>query len=154
MPRSRCTASWAHGLRRRGVAVDDGRVPADDAPCPCGWGEPYGRCCGALHRGEREATTAEALMRSRYSAFAVGDAAYLLRSWHPGTRPAALDLDDDVRWLHLAVTAVERGGPFDDEGVVAFEAVARADGRRHVQGERSRFVREGGRWVYVDGEPT
>jgi SEC-C motif-containing protein len=136
------------------VAVDDGRVPADDAPCPCGWGEPYGRCCGALHRGEREATTAEALMRSRYSAFAVGDAAYLLRSWHPGTRPAALDLDDDVRWLHLAVTAVERGGPFDDEGVVAFEAVARADGRRHVQGERSRFAREGGRWVYVDGEPT
>ena len=90
-------------------------------------------------------------MRSRYSAFAVGDAAYLLRSWHPSTRPADLDLDDGVRWLHLAVTAVERGGPFDDDGVVAFEAVARADGRRHVQGERSRFAREGGRWLYVDG---
>ncbi|MEJ5868545.1 YchJ family metal-binding protein [Pseudokineococcus sp. 5B2Z-1] len=123
------------------------------APCPCGRGEPYAACCRPLHRREREAPTAEALMRSRYSAFAVGDAAHLLRTWHPSTAPSGpgggLDLDDDVRWLHLAVTEVERGGPFDDEGVVAFEAVARAGGRRHVQRERSAFVREGGRWLYV-----
>lgn len=118
------------------------------ARCPCGWGEPYAACCRPLHRQEAVAATAEALMRSRYSAFAVGDAAHLLRTWHPSTRPDGLDLDDDVLWRHLAITDVERGGPFDDEGVVAFEAVARVDGRRHVQRERSAFVREGGRWLY------
>ncbi|MEJ5946456.1 YchJ family metal-binding protein [Pseudokineococcus basanitobsidens] len=123
--------------------------PADDAPCPCGWGETYGRCCGRLHREEAQASTAEALMRSRYSAFAVGDAEHLLRTWHPGTRPADLSLDDDVRWLHLAVTAVQRGGPFDDEGVVVFEAVARGSDGRQVQRERSTFLREDGRWLYV-----
>jgi len=130
---------------------DDGAVPAYDgsAPCPCGWGEPYAACCRPLHRQEVEAATAEALMRSRYTAFAVGDAGHLVRTWHPSTRPEVLDLADDVRWLHLAVTGVERGGPFDDEGVVEFEAVARAEGRRHVQHERSTFVREGGRWSYV-----
>lgn len=118
-------------------------------PCPCGWGEPYAACCRRLHRQEVDAATAEALMRSRYSAFAVGDVEHLRRTWHPSTRPQALDLDDDVRWLHLAVTGAERGGPFDDEGVVELEAVARSGGRRHVQRERSAFVREGGRWLYV-----
>jgi len=128
-----------------------GFVPLFDgsAPCPCGWGEPYATCCRPLHRQEGEAATAEALMRSRYSAFAVGDAEHLRRTWHPSTRPEGLDLEDDVRWLHLAVLDVERGGPFDDEGVVEFEAVARAGGRRHAQHERSAFVREGGRWLYV-----
>ncbi|WP_299038691.1 YchJ family protein [uncultured Pseudokineococcus sp.] len=126
-------------------------MPALDgsAPCPCGWGEPYAACCRPLHRQEGEAPTAEALMRSRYSAFAVGDAPHLRRTWHAGARPDELDLDEDVRWLHLAVLDVERGGPFDDEGVVEFEAVARVDGRRHVQRERSAFVREGGRWLYA-----
>ncbi len=90
-------------------------------------------------------------MRSRYSAFSLGDAAYLLRSWHPSTRPAALDLDDDVRWLRLDVLDVERGGPFDTDGVVEFEAVHRDASGRGVLHERSRFVREAGRWFYLDG---
>ena len=58
--------------------------------CPCGTGLPYDDCCGPLHAGSTAAATAEQLMRSRYSAFAVGDAAYLLATWHPSTRPAAL----------------------------------------------------------------
>lgn len=113
--------------------------------CPCGGG-PYATCCGPVHRGEAVAATAEALMRSRYSAFAVGDAAYLRASWHPTTRPARLDLDSALRWLGLEIVHA-LGGMFDTEGVVEFRA-------RHDRGvvhERSRFVRDGGRWLYLDG---
>ncbi|MEJ5914753.1 YchJ family protein [Pseudokineococcus sp. 1T1Z-3] len=127
-----------------------------EARCPCGWGEPYERCCGRLHRQQAQAPTAEALMRSRYSAFAVGDVEHLVRTWHPATRPQGLAEDlavevgaGGVRWLHLAVTAVEEGGPFDDAGFVTFEAVSRAGGRRHVLRERSAFARVDGRWAYV-----
>lgn len=92
-------------------------------------------------------------MRSRYSAFAVGDAEYLLRSWHSSTAPEALELDTDLVWKRLFVERREGGGPFDDSGYVTFTAIARSAEGRHVQRERSRFVREGGLWVYVDGEP-
>ncbi|MBK0418955.1 zinc chelation protein SecC [Leucobacter sp. CSA1] len=90
-------------------------------------------------------------MRSRYSAFAVGDAAYLLRTWHPSTRPASLELDDGLEWKRLLVEACEAGGPFDATGRVTFTAIAREGGSRLVQRERSRFAREGGAWFYVDG---
>ena len=92
-------------------------------------------------------------MRSRYSAFALGDVAYLLRTWHRSTRPPSLELDDDLRWEGLDVVARERGGPFDDDGTVEFRAHHRhrfEDGRGS-QHEVGRFVREGGRWYYVDG---
>lgn len=90
--------------------------------CPCGRGELFGACCGPVLVGERPAGTAEALMRSRYTAFAVGDTEYLLRSWHPRTRPKTLDLDPDQRWLFLEIVRTERGGPFDDTGTVEFIA--------------------------------
>jgi len=90
-------------------------------------------------------------MRSRYTAFAVGDAEYLLASWHPDTRPVSIDLDDEQRWLHLTIESSSGGGPFDTEGMVEFTAVYRTpDGRGRLH-ERSRFVREDGRWLYVDG---
>ena len=136
----------------------------DDARCPCLSGDTYGSCCGRYHAGLRpgpdgaapgpHAPTAEALMRSRYSAFAVGDADYLRATWPPSPRPADLDLDDDVEWRRLDVVRTEAGGPFDTTGVVEFVAHHRsrtdpADrGRLH---EVSRFVREGDRWSYVDG---
>jgi SEC-C motif domain protein len=148
-----------------------GNTLDDDARCPCLSGDTYGSCCGRYHAGLRpgpdgaapgrggavpgpHAPTAEALMRSRYSAFAVGDADYLRATWHPSTRPADLDLDDDVEWRRLDVVRTEAGGPFDTTGVVEFVAHHRsrtdpADrGRLH---EVSRFVREGDRWSYVDG---
>jgi SEC-C motif domain protein len=90
-------------------------------------------------------------MRSRYAAFAVGDGAYLLRSWHPDTRPATLELDPAVQWRRLDIVRTERGGPLDTEGVVEFRAHYRQDGTSHVLSESSRFVREGGRWLYLDG---
>ncbi|GAA2726692.1 hypothetical protein CAE01nite_22890 [Cellulomonas aerilata] len=88
-------------------------------------------------------------MRSRYAAFAVGDVGYLRRTWHPRTCPADLDLDPAVRWTRLDVLDVRGGGPFDAAGTVEFRAHHRLDGERGSQHEVSRFVREGGRWLYV-----
>jgi SEC-C motif-containing protein len=94
-------------------------------------------------------------MRSRFSAFAAGDPAYLLRSWHPETRPVSLELDDDTRWLWLEIVRTERGGERDDEGIVEFRAKYRVDapeGRSSgVQHEVSSFARVDRAWVYVDG---
>ena len=91
-------------------------------------------------------------MRSRYSAFATGDADYLLRTWHPRTRPQELELDPDLHWRRLDIVFTVAGGPLDTTGVVSFEAHYRQDGTRGVQCERSEFVREDGRWLYVAGE--
>jgi SEC-C motif-containing protein len=124
-------------------------VPTDDDRCPCGSGDTYGACCARFHRGEA-APTPEALMRSRYSAFVVGDTGYLLATWDPAHRPADLVLDPDTEWLRLVVVRAE-GGPFDARGTVEFEAHHRTRGRRGVQREVSEFVRRGGTWAYVTG---
>jgi SEC-C motif domain protein len=92
-------------------------------------------------------------MRSRYSAFAVGDAGYLLDTWHPGTRPRSLDLDPDVRWTGLEVVATSGGTMLEAEGTVEFVARYVVDRMPGAQHERSRFVREAGRWCYLDGVP-
>ncbi|MGY1602071.1 YchJ family protein [Geodermatophilus sp. SYSU D00815] len=119
--------------------------------CPCGTGLPYAGCCGRLHDGGATAATAEQLMRSRYSAFAVGDPAYLLATWHPSTRPRTLELDPAVRWTGLDVLATSGGSLLEAEGVVEFRASYVAGGTAGAQHERSRFVREDGRWCYLDG---
>ena len=120
--------------------------------CPCGSGLTYAEDCGRLHDGTAAAATAGQLMRSRYSAFAVGDPAYLLATWDPATRPRTLELDPAVRWTGLEITATSGGGLLDAEGTVTFRAHSRAGGEDHVQAERSRFRRLDGRWVYVDGD--
>jgi SEC-C motif-containing protein len=119
--------------------------------CPCGGGLPLAECCGPLLDGTRTAATAEQLMRSRYSAFALDDAGYLRATWHPRTRPATLDLDAGVRWTGLDVLATTGGSPLESEGTVEFRAHHVVGGRSGAQHERSRFVREHGRWLYVDG---
>jgi len=119
--------------------------------CPCRRGDEYAVCCGPLLAGDRPAATAEALMRSRYTAFAEGDADYLLRSWHSSTRPARLDLDE-TRWQFLEIVRTERGGLFDDTGVVEFVAHYRTSAGRGVLHEVSRFTREDGQWRYLDGD--
>jgi SEC-C motif-containing protein len=129
-------------------------LPDDARRCPCGTGESFGACCGrylvGLGHGEA-APTAEALMRSRYTAFAVGDVQHLLQTWHASTRPGHLDLDPGLKWLHLSIDSTSEGGPFHDRGVVEFTAVYRSAAGRGEQHEVSRFVRERGRWYYVDG---
>ena len=121
--------------------------------CPCGSGLPLADCCGRLHDGTATAATAEQRRRSRYSAFALGDAGYLLATWHPSTRPAALDLDGRVRWTGLDVLATSGGSLLAAEGTVEFRASYVVDGRSDAQHEHSRFVRVDGRWLYLDGLP-
>ncbi|MEV8325506.1 MULTISPECIES: YchJ family metal-binding protein [unclassified Kitasatospora] len=120
------------------------------SPCPCGLPAAYGDCCGRLHRGQTAATTAESLMRSRYSAFAAQDEAYLLRTWHPDTRPAEVDFDPALRWTGLEVVSTTEGGAFHAEGTVAFRAHWTEGREQGVLTEHSRFVRHEGAWVYLD----
>lgn len=118
--------------------------------CPCGGGS-YADCCGPLHAGAA-APTAVALMRSRFSAFALGDAAYLLASWHRSTRPTELEIDPELHWRRLQMVDTDEGGEADEEGVVEFRASWRTATAAGVLHERSRFSRVEGRWCYVDGE--
>jgi SEC-C motif-containing protein len=112
----------------------------------------YAECCGrfADHFNDAPAPDAEHLMRSRYSAFALERADYLLATWHSSTRPASLDFDAGAKWLGLEVREHRVTGV--DSAEVEFVARYRLDGRAVRLHERSRFVREDGRWFYVDGE--
>lgn len=102
---------------------------------------------------QEEPSTAEELMRSRFVAFKSADAAWLLRTWHPSTRPDDLDLGDNPRWRGLQIVDVVDGGADAESGVVEFRATyLQDDGELGILHERSRFVREGGRWYYVDGD--
>ncbi|MGE0859341.1 MAG: YchJ family protein [Gammaproteobacteria bacterium] len=119
-----------------------------DEACPCGGGA-YAVCCGPLHEGA-PAASAEALMRSRYSAFVQARHDYLLATWHARTRPAHLDREGPApKWLGLTV---KKHAPDGERATVEFVARYRVAGRGHRLHEASRFVREDGRWYYVDGE--
>lgn len=120
-------------------------------PCPCSSGAPYSVCCGPWHAGLPEgvfAPTPEALMRSRYTAYALGLIDYLLATWHPSTAPGELELAP-VKWLGLDVLQAQASG---DAGVVEFVARCRDAGRAQRMHEISRFVRHGQRWYYIDGQ--
>ena len=124
------------------------------AACPCGRlraGKPlaWAACCGPYVEGAVPAPDAESLMRSRYSAFVRSDAPYLLATWHSSQRPATLDFEPGAKWLGLEVRAAQATGP--DTAEVEFVARFRVGGRAVRLHERSRFVREDGRWFYVDG---
>jgi len=120
--------------------------------CPCNPQRAYADCCGPLHAGERVAATAEALMRSRYSAYVRGERDYLLATWHPRTRPASLELDAvATHWLGLEVRRCASTGA--DTAEVEFVARCKSGGAPAMRlHELSRFVREHGRWYYLDGE--
>ena len=122
------------------------------APCPCGSALPYAGCCGPWHAGVSNglhAHTPEALMRSRYSAYVLGQINYLLATWHPSSAPGALELPP-IKWLGLDVRHTEMEG---DAGIVEFVARHRdSSGRAQRLHETSRFVRQDGRWFYIDGQ--
>ena len=121
------------------------------APCPCGSEHFYSACCAPWHSGLPagiHAPTPEALMRSRYSAYVLGLIDYLLATWHPSTSPGDLELPP-VKWLGLEVRHAEATG---EAGVVEFVARCRVNGRAQRLHESSRFVRQDGRWYYIDGQ--
>ena len=112
----------------------------------------FASCCQPYHLDRAIPATPEALMRSRYSAFALQLTEYLLATWHASTRPATLAPDPLAQWKALTIVAAPPAT--DEKGVVHFMAYFREQNRWQVLEEQSRFVREDGRWWYVDGVPT
>lgn len=117
---------------------------SSDIDCPCGSGKALSRCCAPLISGVEKASSAESLMRSRYSAYVLANERYLLDSWHVSTRPESLNLADDVKWLRLKIIN-------SSKNKVEFVATYRSQGKAYKMHENSRFVYEDGNWFYVDG---
>ncbi len=120
--------------------------------CPCGSGAGLDTCCGPIVAGAA-ARTAQALMRSRYTAHVIGDFGHLERTHAPETRGTfdRTAAAGAIEWTGLEILASSGGGETDDTGTVEFAARFAQGGRAHVLHELSRFRRELGRWVYVDG---
>jgi SEC-C motif-containing protein len=122
--------------------------------CPCGSGHIYVECCGPFHRDLATPPTAESLTRSRFSAFAVDDAPYLLRTWHPRTRPRKVQLDPRQRWTRLEIIDRLGGGLLDSDGMVEFRAHYARGKRADSMHERSQFARHESVWRYLGPMPV
>ena len=123
-----------------------------NTPCPCGNNKNFAECCGRYFNGGETALTAEALMRSRYTAYTMQREDYLLATWHASTRPVQLGLTKEAptKWLGLEIKRHEQQDA--EHAIVEFVARYKVNGRAHRLHEVSRFVREDGRWFYVDGD--
>jgi len=137
------------------MAGKDGMKKARLEPvCPCGSGKVYAACCAVFIDNGVLPATAELLMRSRYTAYALAREDYLLRTWHGSTRPAQLGLQNDgsVKWLGLKILRGEAGGVHDREAIVEFIARYQVNGRAERLHEVSRFICEAEQWLYVGGQ--
>ncbi|WP_044406560.1 YchJ family protein [Thiomicrospira microaerophila] len=128
------------------------------AKCPCGSGQDYSDCCKLIHTGKAKALTAEALMRSRFSAYYLGQqqpelASYLLNTWCPSTRPNSMELTDQPNWVRLKIWQTQAGQPNDKQGIVEFSAFY-LDGLFQLEfREKSYFQRNPeGDWCYLRGD--
>jgi SEC-C motif-containing protein len=121
-------------------------------PCPCGLPHSYEDCCGRYISGNTPAPTAEALMRSRYTAYTLEQEPYLLATWHPSTCPAALGINAEPqpKWLGLQIKRQQQTD--DNHAEVEFVARYKIGGRANRLHETSCFVREEGQWYYLDGD--
>lgn len=122
--------------------------------CPCGSVITYEKCCGAIHLGKKKAISAEALIRSRYTAFTMADGDYLMKSHHSNTRPTSqkkeiVNWAKSVSWVKLDVLYTTMGMPNDLEGTVEFKAYFMENGKMEVIHENSLFKRENDKWVYL-----
>jgi len=120
--------------------------------CHCGLPLAFSACCGAIIAGQRQAATAEQLMRSRYSAFCTHNKNYILASWHVETRPQALDLDDQQQWFGLKILKLQDGTALHQTGMVEFVARYKVNGKASRLHEISQFVYIDGLWFYTTGE--
>ena len=120
--------------------------------CLCGSNIAYGECCQPFLTAQKIPTTAEALMRSRYTAYALRDGAYLQATWDITKRPESIDFSrETINWLRLEITETKKGGIKDSKGQVTFKAFYSQDNEEYVMNEISRFTKQGGRWFYLDG---
>lgn len=126
------------------------RNKRDILECPCQSGLHYQKCCQVAHDGAK-IKNAEMLMRSRYSAFVLNLPKYLLNTWHSAHRPESIEHDPNIKWFYLRILNVEEINALDEQ-FVTFEARFRENGKAHKFKERSRFIEEKGRLVYIDGE--
>jgi SEC-C motif-containing protein len=129
------------------------KMSPEFSPCPCGSGAKLSACCGRWHEGplRLQAPDAQSLMRSRYSAYALGRQGYLLDTWHASTRPAQLDpMPLGLKWLGLEVR--RHVTTHADAATVEFVARSKLAGKAHRLHELSRFTHEAGQWWYVDGQ--
>ncbi|TXT41839.1 MAG: SEC-C motif domain protein [Spirochaetes bacterium] len=125
--------------------------------CPCGSGREYDKCCGTYIQGKALAPTAEALMRSRYTAYATGNIDYILATC---VSSEGIDVEETRRWstksqwLGLTIHGTEKGRDEDSEGRVDFTANYVLDGMKENHRESARFVKKDGRWLFDDGKVT
>lgn len=125
--------------------------------CPCGSGRGYEECCGVHIQGRAPAPTAEALMRSRYTAYATGNIDYILATC---VSAEGIDVEETRRWstksqwLGLTIHGTEKGREVDGEGTVDFTASYVLDGMKENHRESARFVKKEGRWLFDDGKVT
>jgi len=124
-----------------------------DNNCLCGTGLPYEQCCQLLHTGQSKAKTAEALMRSRFTAYAMQNSDYLLQTWDKPSRPENIDFSKETgTWTSLTIISTKKGGAKDSKGIVEFKAYFTQDGQEQVMNEISRFVKKQDQWFYLDGK--
>lgn len=121
--------------------------------CPCGAKKEYNDCCGYYHQKKGTPLTAEQLMRSRYSAFVVKDEDYLIQTWHKSKTQSKLNLKlPNVEWIGLKVIKVEGGMEADLRGKVEFIAEYKVNNKQGRLHEKSNFIKEDSKWLYIDGE--
>jgi SEC-C motif-containing protein len=125
----------------------------EHANCPCCSDKTYAECCEPLHDGVSHAVTAEQLMRSRYSAFALKLTDYVQQTWDTNTSPDTVTFDgDELQWQGLEIITTKKGKAGDNKGIVQFKATFTLDGKQQVVNEMSRFVKKSSRWLYLDGK--
>lgn len=125
----------------------------NDSLCLCGSGHSYGHCCLAFHTGKSHPETAEQLMRSRYTAYALHLKNYLLETWAVATRPGEFEFENGLAWRSLIINRCQKGQLRDKQGWVSFTAFYQVGLDRAQLQEKSFFIRDAqGHWCYVDGE--
>jgi SEC-C motif domain protein len=122
--------------------------------CICGSGIEYNQCCGLFHSGDKLPTTAEALMRSRFTAYALDKTQYVQDTWDASTRPKPEKthfVEENIDWQSLEIIDTKKGGINDNKGVVEFKAYYLNNGEAYMLHEISRFAKTNGRWFYLGG---
>lgn len=127
-------------------------ITPDFETCLCGSELSYSACCGRYHEGAELPDTAERLMRSRFTAYAKRNVGYLLNTWDASKRPTEIDFSKETaQWQKLQIISCKKGSAKDSKGLVEFKAFYSQDGEDYFMHEISRFVKSGGRWLYLDG---